>query len=249
MSKAFVTITVILLVIGVLLFITVGGLAAKVFRVSISTRTSDSFKTVVAEIESLEDGSRTPVAFFFDNDNNALLGFSPNNDRLEWVHISEIKDSKSGTVRYEENVVRYMNRLSDKNCPRDKSCMCICGELILSGKEFTCSGKITCKPLDRAVITDYTYLSRVIPEVRDVERDLSNSEHYYWKNGFAIIRGSKYPQYLYDSGIVVSDNIKTVYLEKESGKVAVCAKINCNVPPLGTHILSILSNVKKDANE
>jgi len=211
MSKGFVTMTIILLLIGIFLFITVGEAAVKIFK--ITTRTASSFNTLVSAIEGVEEGSQDPVAFFLDKDKYAIFGFAPNADRLELIFTSQSKES----------VVRYLTRPGQEtNCPKEKSCVCLCSEISLDEKEFRCTGKMDCRSLENVIITDYTSINEL--------RQGLNTVTYSWKNGFGIIRSSDLPK-LFQQILKISsgDNLKALYVRKDFGRVGVCPQRNCQV--------------------
>ncbi len=211
MAKGFVTIAIILLVIGIILFVFATEIAIDIFK--ITTRTSNSFNTLVSAIESVEEGSQDPVAFFLDNDKNAVFGFAPNADKLELVL----------TLQSKESTVRPLTRPSQETgCKKESSCVCICSEILIDDKEFRCVGTMNCRSLDNVIITDYTHIN-------DLRQGL-NTVTYSWKNGFGIIRSSDFPRLFQEIfGIYAKDTLNALYVRKDFGKVGVCPKRNCNV--------------------
>ncbi len=210
MAKGFMTYLVVAILIGLAIFLFVGKIAADVFQ--IGTRTTSSFNTLIETMKNIKNnGNQESVAFIFDNDKNALLGFAPNAPRLEWIIVSNTN----------EDVVRYTPRPDAALCPKDKSCLCVCGEITLGQKDLSCTGKLTCQSLDTVQIADYTYISKIPGG--------AVAKNYYWKNGFAVIRSSEFPQGYIDLGVAMKDNLKGVYVAKEAGKISVCGKSDCRV--------------------
>lgn len=211
MPQSFTILAVILLLIGVFLFISVGDLAAKVFK--ITTRTANSFSTLVSAIEGVEEGSQDPVAFFLDKDKYAVFGFAPNAERLELIV----------TFQSKESLVRYLTRPSpETQCKKDKSCVCLCSEISVDEKEFRCTGKMDCRSLENVIITDYTYVNEL--------RQGLNTVTYSWKNGFGIIRSSDFPTLLQQIFRISSkDTLKALYVRKDFGRVGVCPQSKCEV--------------------
>ena len=56
---------------------------------------------------------------------------------------------------------------------------------------------------------------------------------YYWKNGFAVIRSSEFPELFIQLQVATRDPIKGLYATKAAGKVGVCAKTDCVITAPG----------------
>lgn len=226
MPKAFATITFILLVIGALLFVLVGKIAADFFAITV--RTSNSFSELVTKIQTVKDGSQEPQGFFLDTDKNALLGFAPQASRIELIN-----KEYNGF----ETILTYIER--PDTCQKDASCICMCTELLPGqtiGSQSKCTIAKECKslPSDRTRITSYTFISERASDHVGSSKKLMQS--YFWKHGFVILRSEQLPGYFNNiQGIKINQNLKAVYIRNDLGNVGVCATSRCEVLAPGTY--------------